>query len=117
MDLGFLSRDALQPLADPPLADRPAISLEDGDTWTYRQLHERANRYARALADLGVRRGDRVGLLLYNSLEYVGLYFAIARLGAIAVRLNWRLAADELRYAIDDSGCAVLCLHDDFVDS
>jgi acyl-CoA synthetase (AMP-forming)/AMP-acid ligase II len=111
VDTGVLLRGATRALAD-TLPDRVAISLEDEASWTYRELEEYANRAANALSGLGVCRGDRVGLFLYNSLEYVGLYFAITRLGAIAVRLNWRLASEELEYAIEDSGCSVVCVHD-----
>jgi fatty-acyl-CoA synthase len=116
VDTGVLLRGATQASADAP-ADRVAISLEDESSWTYRELEDYANGAANALAELGVGRGDRVGLFLYNSLEYVGLYFAITRLGAVAVRLNWRLAGEELEYAIEDSGCSVLCVHDALLDS
>ena len=111
MDTGVLLRGATRAYAD-TLPDRVALSLEDGTSWTYRELGEYSNRAANALAELGVGRGDRVGLFLYNSLEYIGLYFAITRLGAIAVRLNWRLTSEELEYAIEDSGCSLICLHD-----
>jgi fatty-acyl-CoA synthase len=111
MDTGLLLRGATQPLSDGS-PDRVALSLEDEASWTYRELEDYANRVANALAELGVGRGDRVGLFLYNSLEYIGLYFGITRLGAIAVRLNWRLSSSELEYAIQDSGCSALCVHD-----
>jgi fatty-acyl-CoA synthase len=114
VDTGLLLRGAVQPLGD-GAADRPALSLEDVATWSYRELDAYANRAANALLGLGVRPGDRVGLMLLNSLEYVGLYFGITRIGAIAVRLNWRLAGEELVYAIEDSGCSVLCVHDTLV--
>ena len=93
-------------------ARRPALSLEDVETWTYSELHECTNRYANALQELGVRYGDRVGILLFNSLEYWALHLAITKLGAIAVRLNFRLAAPELRYILQDSECKVVCFHD-----
>lgn len=60
---------------------------------------------------MGVGKGDRVGILLYNCLEYWALYFAAAKLGAIAVRLNFRLSTDEFEYALRDSGAKVLCFH------
>ncbi|MQA01267.1 MAG: AMP-binding protein [Streptosporangiales bacterium] len=94
--------------------DRPAVSLEDGPTWTYGELVANVNRYANGLLDLGVTAGDRVGLLMRNSLEYWAAYLATTRIGAIAVRLNWRLAPAELDYALRDSGATVLCLDDAF---
>lgn len=95
-------------------ADRPALSLEDSETWSYRELSEQTHRFANGLLSLGVKPGDRVGLLLANSLEYWAIYLAIGRIGAITVRLNWRLTSEELDYAIADSGCAVLFAHDRF---
>ena len=93
-------------------AVRPALSIENGVTWSYAQLHECSNKYANALRQLEVDRGDRVGMLLFNSLEYWALYLAITRLGAIAVRINFRLAPTELRYILQDAGCKVVCFHD-----
>ncbi len=92
-------------------SDRPALSLEDSETWTYRDLAENTHRFANGLLSLGVRPGDRVGILLANSLDYWAVYLAIGRVGAIAVRLNWRLTAEELDYAISDSGCTALFVH------
>lgn len=89
-------------------ADRPALSLEDEEPVTYRQLGERSNAYARTLLDLGVRPGDRVAILMCNSVEYWIAYFAITRIGAIAVRLNFRLSPSELDYVLNDSGSTVL---------
>ncbi|NMH98772.1 AMP-binding protein [Pseudonocardia acidicola] len=113
MFTGIITRNLLQP-ARGGAGDRPAISLENERTWTYAELAERTNRYANGLAAQGVQAGDRVGMLLSNSLEYWAMYLAITRLGAIAVRLNWRLTGAELRYALTDSGTSVLCLHGRF---
>jgi acyl-CoA synthetase (AMP-forming)/AMP-acid ligase II len=57
--------------------------------------------YGNVLRGLGVKKGDRVGILLYNCLEYFALYFAAAKIGAIAVRLNFRLASQEFEYALN----------------
>jgi fatty-acyl-CoA synthase len=109
MDIGHLMRRL-----GPTDLDQPALSLEAEETWTYRDLRDRVYRYANGLLDSGVRKGDRIGVLLYNSLEYWALYLAATSIGAIVVRLNWRLAPEELQYALSDSGCTVLCMHDDF---
>ncbi len=84
------------------------VEVERGRRFTYPELNARANRTANALAALGVRKGDRVGLLLLNGVEYVESFFAIAKLGAIVVPLNWRLVADELAFILQDSGATVL---------
>ncbi|MFO7247412.1 MAG: long-chain fatty acid--CoA ligase [Bacillota bacterium] len=110
VDVGYLTRRVRSPWGtlDP---HKWAIKLERERAWTYAELHERSNAYANALRRLGVGKGDRVGILLYNSLEYWGLYFAAAKLGAIAVRLNFRLSSPEFAYALSDSGTKVLCFH------
>lgn len=89
--------------------NKKALKLETGETWTYGKLNSISNRYANSLRNLGIQKGDRVGILLFNSLEYVALYFAIAKLGAIAVRLNFRLASEELEYILNDSKSEFLC--------
>ncbi len=116
MFTGIITRNLLQP-ARGGGGDRPAISLEDGETWSYGELAATTNRYANGLLGCGVGPGDRVGMLLSNSLEYWALYLAITRIGAIAVRLNWRLTGEELRYALADSGTTVLCLHARFAET
>jgi len=75
---------------------------------TYQHLNELANRFAHALRALGVHRGDRVATLALNRLEYPAIYFAVAKLGAIHVPLNFRYRADELRYALTQSESSVL---------
>ncbi|KAA9164397.1 long-chain fatty acid--CoA ligase [Amycolatopsis acidicola] len=114
MDISFFLRHMHGDLArfEP---DRPALSLGDSAPVTYRELGERANAYARKLLELGVEHGDRVGILMYNSVEYWIAYFAITRIGAIAVRLNFRLARDELDYVLNDSGTTVLLADTDLL--
>jgi len=81
---------------------------------TYTDLNERCNRTASLLRDLGVGKGDRVALLMMNSPEYVEAFFAIAKLGAVAVPLNWRLVPDELAFILKDSGSTVLLFGSEF---
>lgn len=97
--------------------DLCAVSLDGVHRWTWSDLDRAVADHAGRLAALGVRRGDRVGLLLGNSLEYVSLYFATARLGAIAVRLNWRLTSAELAFVVADAGCRVVVFHADFAEA
>ena len=75
--------------------DKPAIHFE-GETLGYAAFAARIERTARALkAELGVNRGDRVAILSLNRPDYLVLLYACARLGAMLVPLNWRLAAAE----------------------
>ena len=71
-----------------------------GDRLSYRELNERSNQVAHSLKDLGVTKGDRVGLLLMNGKEFVETFFAVAKIGAVNVPLNWRLVADELEFIL-----------------
>ena len=87
--------------------DKTALIFGES-TYSYEQLAARINQYAHALASLGVGKGDRVALLSPNSDAYIlGLYGAF-RLGAVAVPLNPRVPARELRYLLEDSGATVL---------
>ncbi len=114
MDLGFLTRQAQRDLRRVG-PDQPAVSLEDEQTWTYGELHAQANSIAHALLGLGVQPGDRVALLLHNSLDYWAAYFGVTRLCAIAVRLNFRLTTAELQYALEDSETSVLLVDAELV--
>ncbi|MFF0494020.1 class I adenylate-forming enzyme family protein [Nocardia sp. NPDC004068] len=102
---------ARMPAVDP---NRPAVALGGEPALSWLELRAAELRYARALRQAGVRKGDRVGLLLRNCTDYVALYLAIGRVGAIAVRLNWRLTAPELRFALDDSDPGVLVFDPEF---
>jgi long-chain acyl-CoA synthetase len=82
--------------------DHPAIR-QDGRTLTYAQLDERSNRLALALRAAGVGAGSRVAYLDRTSPEIVELLFAAAKLGAVAVPVNWRLAAPELAAVLEDA--------------
>jgi acyl-CoA synthetase (AMP-forming)/AMP-acid ligase II len=80
----------------------------DERRWSYRAWHQRVQRCAQALSDLGIRGGDRVALYLHTSEVSVTAYFATQLLGSVAVPLNYRLAAGEAAHILDDSGSSVL---------
>lgn len=86
---------------------RPFVLCDHG-ALSYRQVAEESRRLAAGLRELGIGAGDRVGMLLANSLEFVTVKFAIARLGAIAVPFNYLYRRDELAFVLGDSGCRVL---------
>ncbi len=101
-----------------PAAERDCVALSfDGQVrMTYGELREQSLRYANGLRDLGLGKGDRLALLMYNDADYLALYFAAARLGVITVRLNFRLAPAELSFILADSGCAVAIVHSSLVE-
>ena len=78
-----------------------AIAVEEGGKrLSYAQFNERVNRLAHVLSGMGVRPGERVGILSENRTEYLELALACAKLGAILCALNWRLAAPELEHCV-----------------
>jgi len=87
--------------------DHTALIFENR-RWTYRQWYARVRRFAEGLAQLGVRPSDRVAFYVTTSENSVTTYFACQMLGAVAVPLNFRLAAGEAAYVLQDSGARVL---------
>lgn len=79
-----------------------------GQTLSYRQVLDEAEAYARRLAGLGVQRGDHVGILMPNCLEYLLLFYGCALLGASPVHFNARYKREDLAYVIPDSDVRVL---------
>lgn len=105
----FLSkRAALSPRLE------AVVEVERGRRFTYAELEARSNRVARALREHGVGPGDRVAVLLMTGTEYVETYFAIAKLGAVMVPLNFRLVADELAFILGDAGARTLVFDAEF---
>ena len=81
--------------------------IESAQTESYRReiswgvFNEKANRCANLLLSRGIKKGDKVAILLMNSLEWLPVYFGILRTGALAVPLNYRYTADEIHYCLD----------------
>ncbi|HWA67608.1 MAG TPA: AMP-binding protein, partial [Mycobacteriales bacterium] len=89
--------------------DRVATVFE-GRSTTYAELASRVAALAAGLAERGIAAGDVVALLSYNCDEFLEALFAANYLGAIAMPINWRLAAAEVRYILDHSGAkAIVC--------
>ncbi|MEZ5273221.1 MAG: long-chain-fatty-acid--CoA ligase [Ilumatobacteraceae bacterium] len=82
--------------------------------FTYAELNDRTNQVAHALLASGVQKGDRVALLMMNSHEFVTSFFAVAKVGAVIVPLNWRLVPDELEFIVKDAGCTVMIAGGEF---
>jgi fatty-acyl-CoA synthase len=96
--------------------DKVAIHFE-GESLTYAAFHARIEQTARVLqAELGVGSGDRVAILSLNRPDYLVLLYACARLGALLVPLNWRLAVAEQLFILSDAGAKVLVLERAFAE-
>ena len=84
---------------------------------THRQFLEKVDRLSCGLLGAGLKRGDRIGVLGQNSLEYVYLYGAAAKVGAIMIPINWRLDSEEIKYVISDGAPKILFASPEFQDT
>jgi len=82
--------------------DKPAI-IFNGQTISYRQLHARSNQTAAWMQSIGIEKGDRVAVMMANSLEFIDVFLACSRLGAIFVPINYRITAAELKHPITNA--------------
>lgn len=83
---------------------------------SWREFDENANRFANLLISSGVKRGDKVGILLMNCLEWLPIYFGILKAGAIVVPMNFRYTADEIKYCLDLADVSTLVLGPEFLE-
>ena len=82
---------------------------------TWRVFDEKANRVANMLLARGIKKGDKVGILLMNCLEWLPIYFGILKTGALAVPLNYRYTAEEIRYCVDLAEVNILLFGPEFI--
>lgn len=82
---------------------------------TWRVFNEKANRFANLLLRRGIKKGDKVAILLMNCLEWLPIYFGILKTGAIAVPLNFRYTAEEIKYCLGLSESSALIFGPEFI--
>lgn len=82
---------------------------------TWNVFNEKANRFANLLLSRGVKKGDKVAILLMNCLEWLPIYFGILKTGALAVPLNFRYTSDEIKYCLDLAEADVLVFGPEFI--
>lgn len=82
---------------------------------TWNVFNEKANRFANLLLERGVKKGDKVAILLMNSLEWLPIYFGILKTGALAVPLNFRYSAEEIQYCLDLADVDILVFGPEFI--
>lgn len=82
---------------------------------TWKVFDEKANRFANLLIKRGIKKGDKVAILLMNCLEWLPIYFGILKTGALAVPLNFRYTAEEIRYCLDLSDSVALIFGPEFI--
>ena len=82
-------------------------------TWSV--MDEKANRFANLLISRGIKKGDKVAILLMNCLEWLPIYFGILKTGALAVPLNFRYAPDEIEYCVNLADVDILVFGPEFI--
>ncbi len=82
---------------------------------TWNVFNEKANRFANLLLERGIKKGDKVAILLMNCLEWLPIYFGILKTGAIVVPLNFRYSADEIKYCVELAEVDILVFGPEFI--
>ena len=82
---------------------------------TWSEFDTRANRFANFLLTRGIRKGDKIGILMMNCLDWLPVYFGILKTGALAVPLNFRYTADEIKYCLKKADCRGLVFGSEFI--
>lgn len=82
---------------------------------TWHVMNEKANRFANLLLSRGIKKGDKVAILLMNCLEWLPIYFGILKTGALAVPLNFRYAPDEIEYCVKLADADILVFGPEFI--
>ena len=82
---------------------------------TWGEFQKRANRFANLLLSRGIKKGEKVAILLMNCLEWLPIYFGILKTGALAVPLNYRYTADEIAYCLDKADAEYIVFGPEFV--
>ncbi len=113
---------------NPDAQKRPDITwreyelVEAGSTTQFRremtwsEFDCQANRFANLLLERGIKKGDKVAILLMNCLEWLPIYFGILKTGALAVPLNYRYTADEIKYCLELAEADALVFGPEFID-
>jgi len=108
----------IKQLLHAPLAQTPhqEIVYRDLRRMTYVGLRDRIGRLASALHTIGVRPGDTVGVLDWDSNRFLEAFFAIPMMGVVLQTVNVRLSPEQIAYTIDHAGASTLLVNDEFVD-
>ena len=93
----------------------PTMSKELRRSITWKEFDDTANRFANLLKDKGIKKGNKVAILLMNCLEWLPIYFGVLKLGALAVPMNYRYTTDEIKYCLDLADCNALVFGPEFI--
>ncbi|MGE5223942.1 MAG: long-chain-fatty-acid--CoA ligase [Omnitrophica WOR_2 bacterium] len=108
--LFFFLKEAARKYPDQP------CTIFKGATITYRQMDRITDQLAAGLADLGVKKGDRVGMLILNTPQFVMAYFAILKAGGIVVATNPLYSQREIEHQVNDAGVEIMMVMSNYYD-
>lgn len=111
-DLGLHMTNAAKAFPD----KEAVVDIENNKRYTYRQLNERVNRIANAFLKSGIKKGDFIAVFLMNCSEFIELYYATSKIGAIIAPLNYRLLASELVELVNYSGAKTMVFGQTFTE-
>lgn len=109
--LFYFLEDNVQKYPDTP------CTIFKGAKISYREMNEITDRLAAGLADLGVKKGDRVGIFMPNTPQFVMAYFAILKLGAVVVATNPLYSPREIEHQLNDAGVEVMLVMSNFYNT
>jgi fatty-acyl-CoA synthase len=93
------------------------LAVKDGfGELSFREYDERGCRLANAWLDMGLKKGDRISVLLYNVVEYMEIYLAAAKAGMVVVPINFRWVGSEIEYVVNDSDSKAFLCSEEFLD-
>ena len=90
--------------------------LHNDQRITYREMNENVNRVANSLIAMGVKKGDKVCVIMTNSVEFLYAWFALSKIGAIEVPINHALKGNLLRYIIENSEASIVVVDAELAD-
>ena len=83
---------------------------------SWKDFDRRANRFANLLCTRGIKKGDKVAILMMNCLEWLPIYFGILKTGALVVPMNYRYSSDEIKYCLDLADVRMLVFGPEFIE-
>ncbi len=99
--------------------DYSLVQPQPGETFrreiTWGDFDKKANRFANLLLTRGAKKGDKVAILLMNSIEWLPIYFGILKAGCVVVPLNYRYTADEIKYCLEKAECSMIAFGPEFI--
>ncbi|MEO6197326.1 MAG: AMP-binding protein, partial [Dehalococcoidia bacterium] len=102
-------------IASSVVPDRTAMVCE-AEPRSFMEMQDRVNRLANAMQGLGVSQGNKIAVMALNSMEFVEVYYAASKLGAVFVPLNYRAKQEEIIYMCNNSEAVALFVGDRYLD-